>query len=100
MFGYKSLVPNSTCSFRSSYVSSYLFVRGIVEKIMEDKGLSKGKALEEFLNIVRIAKHSGGEYLVFDIADTLGMDKEELLLTKNIQLKAKESIAKSKQKVI
>ena len=98
MFGYKSLVPNSTCSFRASYVSSYLFVRGIVEKIMEDKNLSKGKALEEFLNIVRIAKHSGGEYLVFDIADALGMDKEELLLTKNLQLKVKESISKTKTK--
>lgn len=64
------LISHSTCSFEITYISSYLFVRGVIEKIEEKYGVDK--------------LYKG--MLVFDIASFLDLPKEMLLYAKDLQL--------------
>ena len=84
-YGIKAALPNRSCSFRYSYISSYLFVRGCIETIEQLNNINKKEALQKFLESV---KHSNchNEWLIFDIANSIGMSPEYLLTTKDIQL--------------
>lgn len=85
-FGKEEVVPNNTCSFRLSYISSYLFVRGCLETIEKSKNCSKEKAAQKFLEILRSSRCLN-EWQIFDIANVLGLDKDILLYSKDLQIK-------------
>lgn len=93
-FGVKELLPNKTCSFRLSYISSYLFVRGVLESIEENQKLDKIKSLQYFLEMLYTSKYMN-VWLVYDIADTLGLNREELLSGKSLQMKVLNNIKNS-----
>jgi len=90
-FGIKELLPNKTCSFRFSYISSYLFVRGCIKTIEEKHHVDKIQALQLFLNMLYSSKYLSA-WLIYDIADFLKIDREKLLNTKDVQLKALKDI--------
>lgn len=74
-----------SCSFQKSYVSSYLLVRGMIEAIEKNFSLDKKAATQKFLEIVRTT-NSWNEYLIFELADAIGLEREELLSGKSIQM--------------
>ena len=93
-FGKEELLPNRSCSFRLSYISSYLLVRGCIEIIIEKNNYSKIAALQYFMEIIKQSRCSE-QWLIYDIANAIGIPKETLLNTKEIQLKALNNIKKS-----
>jgi len=84
-FGKETTLPNKSCSFRLSYISSYLFVRGCLEVIGEKFGYNKEQSLQFFLELIMQSSCSY-EYLIYDIADILGIDRDELLNGKSLQI--------------
>lgn len=98
-YGTNALLPNKSCSFRVTYVSSYLFVRGCIEKIVEKYNFSKSQAIQFFLEMVK-ASNNNFEYLIFDIANDLDVSKDELLNGKKIQIDTLNSISNAKRKMI
>ena len=52
-FGGEILIQNRSCSFRTSYISSYLLVRGCMEAIISKYNFSKTQAVQYFLEIVK-----------------------------------------------
>lgn len=93
MFGVTEILPNKTCSFRSSYISSYLFVRGCIKKIEEKYKLNKVDSLQKFFKMLYSSKYINA-WLIFDIADFLGLDRDQLLTGKALQLSVLEDIKK------
>ena len=90
-FGTTAVIPNKTCSFRHSYISSYLFVRGCFEIIENKYNLSKKEATQYFLEMIKNT-NSYSEWLIYEIANYLDINKDELLNTKTIQMNAINSI--------
>lgn len=81
----KIIIPNKSCSFRPSYISSYLFVRCCMEKIASKFDCDRVESAQKFLEIV---KDSGGyrsEWLIFNIADAIGIPRDDLLNKKELQ---------------
>lgn len=91
IYGVDAVLPNKSCSFRNSYISSYLFVRGCLETLVEQYRISKAEATQKFLEIVRQSECID-EWLIFDISDAIGIPKEILLDGKDMQKKALSSI--------
>jgi hypothetical protein len=98
IFGVKELIPNSICSFRQSYVSSYLLVKGMVERFEENKGISKVEAIDEFLNVFRKSHARNWQEVFVAFANELDMDINELMNSKNLQLNARDNIIKEQKK--
>ena len=96
-FGKEALLPNKSCSFRLSYISSYLFIRGCLETIEEKYGLSKIESLQFFLEMIMQSSYSG-DCLIYDIADTIGLNKYELLNGKSLQLNVINNIILKNEK--
>ncbi len=90
-YGVYEALPNKSCSFRYSYISSYLLVRGCLETLKEEYDISKTEATQRFLEIVKQSKCTN-EWLIFDIANAIGISEEILLNGKDIQKKALASI--------
>lgn len=90
-----SLLPNASCSFDRAYVSSYLFVRGCINVIEEKFKINKSEAMNKFLEIIMNSMYMH-QFLVFDIAAALDVDKEDLLNGKFIQYKAITSVFNEK----
>ena len=90
-FGTTSILPEKTCSFRHSYLSSYLFVMGCLEEIVKQNNCTKIEALQHFLEFLYQSKYNN-ELLIFDIADMLGIDEEKLLYEKTFQKESIKSI--------
>lgn len=84
-YGIEKISSNKSCSFRLSYISSYLFVRGSMETIAKKFNLSRAQAVQAFLEIVRESE-CNNEWLIYDIADSLELSREELLYGKQMQL--------------
>lgn len=97
IYGAEAVLPNKSCSFRFSYISSYLFVRGCVETIAEKNNFSKKQAIQNFLEIVKQSNCSN-EWLVYDIANSIGIPQDELLNGKQLQMKVLASLATQVQK--
>lgn len=93
-YGNDSVLPNMTCSFRLSYISSYLFIRGLLETIEEKYLLSSTEAINYLFSILRGNRGYANEFLIYDIADTLELPHDELLTKKDMQNKALDSIKK------
>ena len=83
-FDEKIIIPGRSCSFRTSYISSYLFVRGCIEIIGDKFGFDKVASTQKFLEIVRCSR-CNNEWLVFDLADILEVPEEDLLSGKTLQ---------------
>ena len=87
-------LQNKSCSFRLSYISSYLFVRACMEKIAEINNCDRLEATQKFLDMM-LNINSFGFNMLFEIALKLGFDKdifintnqEQLKLIKNIKIK-------------
>lgn len=90
-FGIETILQNKTCSFRISYISSYLFVRGCMEIIAKKFDLKKEDSVQRFLEIVKESECIN-EWLIFDIADALDLSREELLNGKQIELEVLKSL--------
>lgn len=84
-FGVTELVPNQTCSFRLSYISSYLFVRGCIRQIEEKYQTDKIESLQMFLEMLYKSRYTSA-WLIFDIADFLGLDRIELFRGQNFAI--------------
>lgn len=79
------IISNASISFEIPYISSYLFVRVCIEHIEKKWNLDRINATQKFLEIVRNSD-CYNEWLVFDIANELGIDKDELLCGKTSQI--------------
>lgn len=90
-FWVTSIYPNKTCSFRYSYISSYLFIRWLLKTITEIKEVSKIWALQYFLEILKNSSYQHGR-LVLDICDDLWLNPDEILNWKTLQNSAILSI--------
>lgn len=89
-----SVNPKKTCSFRYSYISSYLFVRWLLETIIEIKWLSKVWALQCLLELLKNSEY-GKEWLIADISNELWLNPNEIIKWKIMQNKAILSIKES-----
>ena len=83
-FHAEPLIPNTSCSFELPYISSYLFVRGCLEKIANKFHLNRNEATQKFLEIVKQSECSS-QWLVFDIANAIGISGTDLLNKKDMQ---------------
>ena len=92
-YGKEALIPNRSCSFRLSYISSYLFVRFCLEEIGRKFNLNRINSMMYFLNYVKTSRCSD-EDLIFELAYLLEVDRNELLNTKKYQLEVLENISK------
>lgn len=79
------IAPNKSCSFDISYISSYLFVRGCIEAISKKFNLDKIQATQKYLEIV-MQSNCMNQWLVYDIANAIGIPQEELFSGKKMQL--------------
>lgn len=89
---FRDVVENRSCSFQKSYISSYVFVRTIVEKIQEKFGVDKIGAMKMYLKKYSETK-ADKQFLVFEFAKMLDLDAEKLLNTTEYQ---KETLQKIK----
>ena len=96
-YGAATVLPNKSCSFRLSYISSYLFVRGCVETIAEKNNLSQAKAIQYFLDIVK-QSNCTNEWLIYDIANAIGLSQNDILNNKQLQMKVLSSLSTKVQK--
>jgi hypothetical protein len=87
----KMLIPNQSCSFDVSYISSYLAIRTCLERISSKFNMDRIEATQRFLEIVKFSKCTN-EWLVFDIADALGFSRDELLTQKSLQIETLKGI--------
>lgn len=97
IYGVEAVLPNRSCSFRFSYISSYLLVRGCVETIAEKNNFSKAQAIQNFLEIVKQSNYTN-EWLIYDIANAIGIPQNELLNGKHLQMKVLTSLSTQVQK--
>ena len=98
-YGTEELVPNRSCSFRKSYVSSYLFITGCIKKIEEKMNCSKIEAVQHFLEFVKQSNFSH-EFLIHDLAHFIGVSIDELLFGKEMQLEVIDSIKTKRDHLI
>lgn len=91
-YGSESILPNKSCSFNLSYISSYLFVRGCMETIAKKYNLSKEESVQHFLEIVK-GSDCFNVWLIYDIADVLDLPRDELLNGKQMQLEILQSLS-------
>lgn len=94
MFGCNSLSDNNNgCTFRQSYISSYLFVRGYIKKLENKYKLNKNEALHLFLENVKFSSLLYSQHWLFNsLADEIDYDYSDILFSKNIQLEALHDI--------
>ena len=84
-YGNESLSNNDSCSYRSSYVSSYLFVASLLDYIKTKYEIDRASALQVFYKLCKRAINRG-ENMLYEFADELNMDPQELIDSKSLQL--------------
>lgn len=84
-FDSDTLISNTSCSFEIAYISSYLFVRGCLEIIEKKFNINRNQATQKFLEIMRQTR-CFNQWLVFDIANAIGISQDILLNGKDVQL--------------
>lgn len=89
---FRDVVDGRICSFQKSYISSYVFVRALVEKIQSKYGLNKIEAVKMYLKVYA-ENNNDNQWLVVDFAKKLGLDADKLLGTTEYQ---KETLQKMK----
>ena len=96
-FGKDFIIPSNFSTFRKSYISSYLFVRGCLEIISSKFNLNRISATQKFLEIIKQSDCTN-EWLIFDIADYLEIPRDELLNGKKIQMQVIDSLVDKNKK--
>ena len=71
-------VDGQTCSFQQSYMSSYLWVRAVVEHIRKKFKLSRYGAVQKFLELYHNITFDK-QWFVEELAEIIGMDAGKLL---------------------
>ncbi|MBP5485719.1 MAG: hypothetical protein J6Y07_03375 [Alphaproteobacteria bacterium] len=89
---FSDVVENRPASFQKSYISSYIFIRTIIEKIEEKYNLDKVSAAKLWLKRIQETRKNRG-WLVKELAEKLGLDADKLLNTTEYQ---KEVLQKMK----
>ena len=89
---FSDVVENRPASFQRSYISSYIFIRSIIEKIQEKRNLNKIDATKLWLKWIQETKKNRG-FLVMEFAEKLDLDADKLLNTTEYQ---KEVLQKMK----
>lgn len=83
---------NSTASFQKSYISAYVFMRTVVEKMEAKYSLDKVRAVKLLLQWIAETKLNSG-LLVMDFATRLGLNAEKLLYTTEYQKEVLQKMA-------
>ncbi len=84
-FGSKSVNYRQACSFRYSYISSYILCASIIDRIKDKYSINKKEALQKLFEFLRSSK-CYQEFLIYEIASFIDVDAKELLEGKKIQL--------------
>lgn len=85
------VVPNKTCAFQTSYMSSYLFVRTVVEQIRFKFNLSRIEAVQKFLEILHFTKYRK-QFFIVELAGIIGSDVDKLLNSNEYQIEMLKQI--------
>ena len=81
---FRDVVENYSCSFQKSYISSYVLIRTIVEKIQEKYRIGKKEALKMYLDVFANSK-ANKQILIMEFAKVAGLDADKLLYTTEYQ---------------
>lgn len=90
-------VPGQTCSFQPSYISSYLWVRAVIECIESKFHLSRFDAVQKFLELCGMSRY-GKQWFVMELADIIGVSADKLLNSTEYQMLILEKIKKESNK--
>jgi len=90
---FRDRVPDKMCSFQPSYISSYLWVRAVVDHIRVKYKLSRKLAVQKFLELGGFSGYIK-QWFVADLAGMIGMDAEKLLNSTEYQIKMLKQIEK------
>lgn len=90
---FSDVVSGKTCSFQPSYISSYLWVRAVVEHICKQYNLSKFDAIQKFLELYNYI-HFDKQWFIMDLAKEIGMNVEKLLDSTDYQIAELNKIIK------
>ena len=84
-FGDKKLNESYACTYRASYVSSYLAIASMIDHISKEYGIDKKKATSTFLDVAESTLGGNGMFLN-SFASKIGMDFNTLYFGKEYQL--------------
>lgn len=94
---FKDKIQNKTCSFQPSYMSSYLWVRAVVEHIGLKYKLSHFDAVQKFLELYNMTIY-GKQFFIMELAEKIGMDADKLLKSDKYQKEVLKRIEKEVKK--
>lgn len=84
------------CSFQPSYMSAYLWVRAVVERMRVKYNLSRVAVVQKFLEFYRDSGHDK-VWFVMDLAKETGMDVDKLLGSAEYQVEALKQVEKEQK---
>lgn len=90
---FNDVVKGQTCSFQPSYISSYLWVRAVVEHIRSRFNLSRFEAIQKFLEFYTFSRYNK-QWFIMELADMVGMNAGKLLDSNEYQVKELDKIKK------
>lgn len=90
---FSDAVPGKTCSFQPSYISSYLVVRAIIDRIRVKYKLSRQLAVQKFLELSSVSKYRK-QWFVEELSEIIGLDADKLLNSTEYQIKMLKQIEK------
>ncbi len=97
-FNIGAIIPNKSCAFDFSYISSYLFVRGCLETIASKFNINRVQATQKFLEIQHQSQCTH-QWLIYDMANAIGIPQEELLNGKEMQINVIKKLEKTIGKI-
>ena len=84
-FGLKGIEGTNLCTYRYSYISSYLFMASILDHIKDKYNIDKKETAQILFEALRNTQNYN-RWLVDDLADLIDEDSEEMYSTKKLQL--------------
>ena len=84
-FGLKGIEGTNICTYRYSYISSYLFMASILDHIKEKYNIDKKETVQVLFDALRNTPNYN-RWLVDDLANLIDEDSEEMFSTKKLQL--------------
>jgi len=84
------------CSFQPSYISAYLWMRAVVERMRVKYKLSRVAVVQKFLEFYRNSGHDK-TWFVMDLAKEIGVDVDKLLGSTEYQVEALKQIEKEQK---
>lgn len=94
---FSDTVSGKTCSFQPSYISSYLWIRSVIEHIRKKYKLSRFEAVQKFLELYNITTY-GKQWFIMELAGLIGMNAEKLLNSTEYQMEELKKIEKEVKK--